>query len=51
MPYPFYLTIQLTDPGETVVDGAEYVTNGEANQHENPQNSKATKTRLRAYST
>ena len=47
MIFSFYF--DLSNPGETVVDGAEDVANDRANQHGNPHNSIATKTRIRAF--
>jgi len=43
MSYSFYFYLSTTE--EAVVDGAEDVANERANQHENPHNSIATKTR------
>jgi len=47
MIYSFYF--DLSNPRETVVDGAEEVANDRINQHENPQNNIATKTRIKAF--
>jgi hypothetical protein len=46
MSYTFFY---LSTTEEAVVDGAEDVANERANQHENPHNSIATKTRLKAF--